>query len=377
MVIQRTIQAEIEKRLFKGKVIVIYGARRVGKTTLITQIQKKYEHGSAYLNCDEPDIAIRLSGVTSTEMKSLFGNKKLVFLDEAQRVRDIGLTLKLLVDNFPEIQIIATGSSAFDLSNKVIEPLTGRKYEFSLYPFSWEELRQVYSKLERTRLLEKRLIFGMYPEVVTDEGSEEEILREVRKGYLYRDVLQFQDVKNPEILEKLLQALALQVGNEVSYNELATSLEIDKRTVARYIQILESAFVIFRLRPLSRNPRKEIFKLRKVYFYDTGVRNALINNFNPVGLHADIGGLWENFLVSERIKVNHNHTKFPNIYFWRNYKKQEIDYIEEEGGILRGFEFKWGKGKLKIPRAFASSYKNSRVNLISRENFDRFLRIAA
>jgi len=360
--------------MFKGKIIVIYGARQVGKTTLVKQIQSQYPDISIYLNCDEPDIREIFTNTTSTEMKTFIGDKKLLFLDEAQRVRNIGLALKLIGDNFPQIQIIATGSSSFDLSNQIAEPLTGRKYEFYLYPFSLEELGQIYSWLEVQRILEKRILMGMYPEVVQkDQNEAKNLLRSIVQSYLYKDVLQYQNIRNPEVLEKLVQALALQIGNEVSYNELANIVGIDKKTVANYIQILEKAFVIFRLRPFSRNLRKELTKLRKIYFFDTGVRNALINNFNLFRLRQDVGALWENFLISERMKFNSNQARDVNIYFWRTHQQQEIDYLEETEGKLRGFEFKWRGGRFRPPKAFLDTYSGSAIKLVTKENVKEFL----
>ncbi len=373
-IIKRTIKKSIESRLFKGKVLIIYGARQVGKTTLIKEIQKRYSDTSIYFNCDEPDIREVFADATSTEIKAFIGDKKLVFLDEAQRVKNIGLSLKLMVDNFSDIQVVATGSSSFDLSNQIKEPLTGRKWEFHLCPFSMGELQQRYSGLELQRLLEERIILGMYPEVVLKGQKEaEELLKSITQSYLYKDVLQYQKIKSPEILEKLLQALALQIGSEVSYNELANIVGADKKTVANYIQILEKAFVIFRLKPFSRNLRKELTKLRKVYFFDTGIRNALINNFNPFRLRQDVGALWENFLISERVKLNGNQSKNPNIYFWRTHQQQEIDYIEEAAGKLSGFEFKWRGSSFRSPKMFLNAYPNSTVELITKENFKEFI----
>lgn len=372
-IIKRTIQKSIENKLFKGKIIVVYGARQVGKTTLIKEIQKKYPENSVYFNCDEPDIRKSFTDKTSTELKSFIGSKKLVFLDEAQRVINIGLTLKLLADNYPEIQIVATGSSSFDLSNKIIEPLTGRKYEFYVYPFSVQELKQIYSDLEISRLLEKRILTGMYPEIVRKENEAEILLKNITKDYLYKDILEYQGIKNPEILERLLTALALQIGNEVSYNELSGIVGADKKTVASYIQILEKAFVLFRLKPYSKNLRKEISKLRKIYFFDTGIRNALINNFNPFNIRTDTGPLWENFLISERVKKNNNLGISKNIYFWRTYEQQEIDYLEEEKGELVAFEFKWNGKTFKKPKSFTDTYPSVDIKLINKDNFEQFL----
>jgi len=369
-IIKRTIQERIEKLLFKKKIIIIYGARQVGKTTLVKEIQKKYFNNSLYLSCDEPDIKNALTDKTSTEIKSFLGDKKFIIIDEAQRVKNIGLTLKLIIDNFPKIQVIATGSSSFDLSNQIIEPLTGRKYEFNLYPLSLEEITAIYSDLEIKRIIEQRIIFGMYPEIVFS-GQEAKIkLKNIAQSYLYKDILQFQNIKNSEAIEKLLQALALQVGNEVSYSELGQISGVDKKTVASYIQILEKAFVIFRLSPFSRNLRNELKKLRKIYFFDTGIRNALINNFNSLNIRQDLGNLWENFIISERIKHNNNSGIGKNNYFWRTREGKEIDYLEESQGLIRGMEIKWkGDKKTKIPKIFLETYTNSKIDIINKDNY--------
>lgn len=368
----RIIQPAIEQVLYKGKVIVIYGARQVGKTTLIRAIQEKHPEDSLYLNCDEPDIRNALSDKTSTELRRLLGTKTLILIDEAQRVRNIGLTLKLLVDTSPEIQIIATGSSSFDLSNNISEPLTGRKVEFPLYPLSVGELLSQSSPLEMQRSLEYHLRYGMYPGVVFRDQAAETLL-EITRSYLYKDILEFQTVKNPDLLHRLLQALALQVGSEVSYNELGSMLGIDKVTVGRYVSLLEQGYVIFHLPPYSRNLRKEIGRQRKIYFHDLGVRNALINNFNPLALRQDVGMLWENFFVSERLKYIHNQRRHPNVFFWRTYDGKEIDYLEEEGGQLTGFECKWGSDKWRVPEAFLSAYSGSQVHLVNRTNVLDFI----
>jgi uncharacterized protein len=374
MNIPRTIQKDIEKSLFKGKVVVLYGARRVGKTTLVKEIQKKFDGNSQYFNCDEPDIRNSLINKASTELQNLFGKNRLVILDEAQRIPNIGLVLKLAVDTFPNVQIIATGSSSFDLSNKVVEPLTGRKYEFYLHPLSLQELGGIQSKTDIKRLLETRIVRGMYPEIVKSEaGSEETALYEMTKSYLYKDILQFDRIRNSEAIEKLLVALALQIGNEVSYNELGATVGINKKTVQNYIKILEQAFVLFRISPLSRNLRNELTKLRKIYFYDTGIRNALIRNLNPLNLRQDTGALWENFVISERVKYNANTGKNNLIYFWRTKEGREIDYIEESEGAFIGFECKWQEKSYNPPQLFLRAYSNSTVNLITRENFLPFV----
>lgn len=368
----RLLRPAIEANLFKGKIIVIYGARQVGKTTLVREILREYPERALYLNCDEPDVRDSLTDKTSTQLRLLLGGKSLVAIDEAQRVRNIGLTLKLLADNFPEVQVIATGSSSFELSNTITEPLTGRKVEFRLYPLSVAELLSRETPLENRRLLEHRLRFGLYPGVVSSDDPAAAI-REIATSYLYRDVLEYQTVRNPEILRRLLQALALQIGGEVSYTELAGLLGIDKGTVARYLALLEQAYIIFQLPPFSRNLRKELGKLRKVYFYDTGVRNALINNFNPLELRQDVGALWENFVISERIKFNQNRLRAVNAYFWRTYSGAELDYLEEEGGRLVGFECKWTEERWRPPATFLEAYPDSQLHLVHRGNYLEFL----
>jgi predicted AAA+ superfamily ATPase len=371
--IKRTIQDAIEQSLFQGKAIIIYGARQVGKTTLIRAIQEKSAVPSVYLNCDEPDVRRALSDKTSTELKMLTGNNRLVLIDEAQRVGTIGLTIKLLTDTAPDIQVIATGSSAFELSSRIEEPLTGRKREFRLYPFSLTELSQIYAPLEIRRIVERCMIFGLYPEIINAPEAAETALRELVRSYLYKDVLALQQIRNPEALERLVQSIALQIGNEVSYNELAQQVGVDKKTIESYLRVLEQSFIIFRLGSFSRNLRNELKKSRKIYFVDTGMRNAVINNLNAPDLRSDVGGLWENFVIAERMKRNHNQSQFPNTYFWRSHQKQEIDYIEELNGVLRGYEIKWRETRLKVPAGFSAAYPDCPVRLINRENMTGFL----
>jgi len=370
MIYPRLLESRIKSHLFKGKAVIIYGARRVGKTTLVKKIQSEYPE-SLYLNCDEPDVRLALTDKTSTELLNYIGNKKLVIIDEAQRVKNIGLTLKLLVDNAPYLQVVATGSSSFDLSNKISEPLTGRAFEFHLGPFSIQEAGS--DPLERQRLLETRLIFGLYPEIVINQNEKEETLKTIYKNYLYKDALEYQGLRNPELIEKLLVALALQLGSEVSYTQLATLLGVDQKTISSYVRLLEQAFVIFRLLPLSRNLRKEISKSRKIYFCDTGIRNAVINNFNPLSLRNDTGPLWENFVIAERLKRNEILGKHVNYYFWRTWDQKEVDYVEEEGGILSGWEIKWDGKNKKPPKAWIETYKNSTYQIINKNNYFEFL----
>jgi predicted AAA+ superfamily ATPase len=371
--IKRTIQSRLEDKFFKGKVIILYGPRQVGKTTLVKVIQKKNLSDSIYFNCDEPDIREKLENKTSTFLKELIGDKKIIIIDEAQRIKNVGITLKLIIDNFKDVQVIATGSSSFDLANKTTEPLTGRKYEFYLYPFSIEELNPEKNKIEIDRTIENRMIYGLYPEVIIKSAEAEENIKLIAKSYLYKDILQYQNIKNPNILEKLLQSLALQVGNEVSYNELSNFLDIDKKTVANYIEILKKAFVIFELKPFSRNLRNELRKLRKIYFFDNGVRNALINNFNSLDRRNDAGQLWENFIISERVKINSNHGNDYNMYFWRTHDKKEIDYLEEKNGKLYGYKIKLGSGRLSGVKLFLDTYPDSEFKVIKKDNYNELI----
>lgn len=373
MQIKREIQDILQKSLFRGRVVILYGARQVGKTTLVKNVMTEYREDALYLNCDEIDVRQALTDKTSTELKAFIGDKRLVVIDEAQRVKNIGLTLKLLIDNFPNTQIIATGSSSFELSGKIKEPLTGRKTEFFLFPFSIKELTQVRSPLEIKRSLEDLLIFGSYPGVFLASNEREKIVRELATSYSYKDVLVYQDIRNPELLEKLLQALALQIGSEVSYSKLAQLLGVNKITIENYVRVLEQAYIIFRVGPFSRNIRNELKKKRKIYFYDVGLRNALINNFNPLSLRQDVGALWENFLVIERMKKNNNLEIINNIYFWRTTTGKEIDYIEEADGVLTGYEFKWNKKTFIAPKEFLENYENSKVNLVNKDNFLDFI----
>jgi predicted AAA+ superfamily ATPase len=375
-VIPRAIQPLIESKLFKGKIIIIYGARQVGKTTLVSNIQTKFPNESLYLNCDEPDIRLLLTDATSTKLKSIVGNKKLIIIDEAQRVKNIGITLKLFADQLKDVQVIATGSSSFELSNIINEPLTGRKYVFTLTPVSLKELIDAYGWIETNRLLEERIIFGMYPEVITNSTEKKNILTEITTSYLFKDILNFEGIRKPEQIEKLLMLLAAQIGNEVSYNELANTLNLDKDTVSKYIDILEKAFIIFRLKPFSRNIRTEITKMRKIYFYDTGIRNALISNFNHFESRTDRGALWENFLINEKLKINLINDLDVKSYFWRTSQQQEIDYVEEINGELFAFEFTINEKKKKqIPKTFINNYKPKSGMIVNKSNYQEFLGI--
>ena len=375
MYIKRRLEEEIKANLFQGKVIVVYGSRQVGKTTLVRKVAGETGEDYGYLNCDELDVLSRLQNAgTSEALRQVIGDRNLVVIDEAQRVKNIGLKLKLMVDTFPKTQIIATGSSSFDLANEINEPLTGRSFEYWLFPLRLDELFDPTKSFEASRKLDTLLIYGSYPDVYTLESDEAKAqrIKYLAANYLYKDILKFNNIKNSETVLKLLQALALQIGSEVSYNELANIVGINKRTISDYIELLEKAFIIFRLTPYSGNLRKAIGKLRKIYFLDLGVRNAVINNLNPIQIRDDVGKLWENFIISEKYKQQLGLGFKTNYYFWRTYDKQEVDLVEDRGGRLQGFEIKWsGKGK-KPPRAW-KDYGNSTWRVINRDNYLREL----
>jgi len=374
--IERMLTNQIRERIGRKKAILILGPRQTGKTTLAKTILAEHPGKSLYLNADEPFDRQRLTNVSSSQLRQLIGANDFVVIDEAQRVPNIGLTLKLLVDQLPEKQVLATGSSALDLSNTINEPLTGRLFTFHLLPVSWQEWASHIGHLEAERALEQRLLYGSYPDVLNNPGDEPTMLTSLAAGYLYKDLLSFGNVRKPEILEKLLQSLALQMGNEVSYNELANLLRVSKDTITNYIDLLEKSFIIFRLPPFSRNLRTEIATSRKVYFYDNGIRNMLINNFNPLELRTDKGALWENFLISERKKRNLYAQYLHNSYFWRTHQGQEIDYVEDAGGQISAYEFKWNPNrKAKMPATFATAYPNANWSVVNTESFRPFLEV--
>lgn len=369
--IHRKIEQLIENDFGKGKAIVVMGARQVGKTTLFESLTASDNVLS--LNCDNYDDRAYLEGKTSTELRNLVGNHQVVFIDEAQRVRNIGLTLKILVDLKLPVQILVTGSSSLVLANEINEPATGRLIEYHLFPLALSELAAHTSRREEQRLLEQRMIYGFYPEVVTHPEDNRRILQNLANNYLYRDLLEYRGVKKPGILQKLVRALALQIGSEVSYNELSNLLGIDKATVESYIDLLEKCFVVFRLPSYSRNLRSEIKKGKKVYFYDNGIRNALISNFAPLESRTDVGQLWENLMVSERVKRNAYGQSYAQMYFWRTQQQQEIDLLEEKDGHLTAFEFKWRKPTAKLPKPFAENYPGAELRVVTPENYWFFL----
>lgn len=372
--ISRQLEKIIQQRFFKGKAILLFGPRQSGKSTLVEALLKGQNKEWLYLNGDDADVREILTNTTATKLKAIAGNKKIVFIDEAQRIANIGLTLKLFTDQIKDVQVIATGSSAFELSSQVNEPLTGRKYEFMLYPLSFSEMVQHHGLLQEKRLIEHRLIFGYYPEIVTKTGEETELLKLLANSYLYKDLLTLEQIKKPLLLEKLLKALALQIGSEISYHEIAQTIGSDSKTVDKYIDLLEKTFVVFRLPAFSRNVRNEIKKGKKVYFYDCGIRNAIINSFKPLNARTDTGALWENFVIAERVKILRYKNVDASYYFWRTTQQQEIDLIEEVDDKLTAYEFKWSKTeKVRFPQTFTENYPNTATQIISPENIEDFI----
>ncbi len=371
--IVRSLEGTIKAQLFKNKVILLLGARQTGKTTLLKKIAKENE-AVLWLNGDEYDIQQRFANATSTQLKAMIGNHKMVMIDEAQRIDNIGLCLKLIHDTYPEIQLIVTGSSSFELRNKTNEPLTGRKFENQLFPISYSEMVTHHTELIETRHLNSRLVFGYYPEIITNEGNEIELLKLLSDSFLFKDILMLDTIKKPEKLVKLLQALSFQIGSEVSYNEIGNLIGLDSKTVEAYVNLLEKSFIIFKLNSFNRNLRSELKMAKKIYFYDNGIRNALISNFQMIEARQDVGALFENFLVSERMKFNHYYKNYANAYFWRTKEQQEIDYLEEKNGQLSAFEFKWNANKkIKFTKTFTNAYPRATTHLISHQNISDFL----
>jgi predicted AAA+ superfamily ATPase len=355
------------------KAIILLGPRQVGKTTLLKNLIMEKKN-SKWLNADNQDVQSLFEQANSTFFKKEFKGAKYLIIDEAQRIKNIGLKLKLITDDLPGIQLIVTGSSSFELANEINEPLTGRKWEYRLFPLSYEEMVNHHGLLEERRLLNHRLVYGYYPEVVTAEGEEKEVLKQLTDSYLYKDILIWNKINKSEKLVKLLQALAFQIGSQVSYNELGKMVGLDNETIDSYLQLLEQTFVIFRLGSFNRNLRTELKKSRKIYFYDNGIRNALIADFRMAELRQDKGALWENFLMAERMKVNAYHNRWVNRYFWRTKQQQEIDYLEESDGQLNAFEFKWQSSKEpKVTKTFVNAYAEAKVNFITKENFETFI----
>lgn len=367
--IARSLEYIIKSKFGTEKAIIVLGPRHTGKTTLL-QLIADNRGDYLLLDCDDPIVRDQLENANTSSIKQIIGKHDLVLIDEAQRVKNIGITLKIITDRFNSVQLLVSGSSSLDIRSEINEPLTGRKWEYMLYPLSWGELHEHYGHLEMLKQLETRIIYGMYPDVINKMGNEKEVLKQLSDSYLYKDLLSYKGIRKPELLNKLLTALALQIGNEVSYNELASMLQVDKNTVSNYIDLLEKAFIVFRLQPFKRNMRSEISKSRKIYFYDTGIRNAIIANFKPLNFRNDSGALWENFLISERIKYLHYSNIWANSYFWRTKQQQEIDYVEEKDGKIFAWEIKLNPTKrINFPKSFLEAYPDSETAIISRENF--------
>ena len=372
--IKRMIVERIKARLFKGKAIIVLGPRQSGKTTLINYLLLDYPNQYCRFNGDEPDIREEFRNASSTHLRSLIRDKRIVFIDEAQRIDEIGIVIKLLVDNYPDIQVIATGSSAFDLAGKINEPLTGRKYEYLLFPISYQEMVNDHGLLLENRYLQHRLIFGYYPEIVTKQEGEIELLTLLTDSYLFKDLFNLEKIKKPLLLEKIIRALAFQVGNEVSFNEISQLVSADNQTVERYINMMEKAYIIHRLPALSRNVRNEIKKGQKIFFWDNGILNCIKGNFNEISSRSDVGSLWENYVISERMKYLSNNFINARSYFWRNTQKMEIDYIEEENNSYTAYEIKWNpKKKVKFPQSFIKNYPVSNTMIVNPENFYKWI----
>jgi hypothetical protein len=374
MHIDRKLFQILKDKIDYKKAILLLGPRQVGKTTLVKKLAGSISDEFLYLNGDELPIQAALSNPNLSFLKSYLGTSRVVIVDEAQRIPNIGLSLKLIIDNFSDIQLIVTGSSALELSESNNEPLTGRKWEYRIYPLSWSEMNKTLGMPVTFGSLEKYLIFGTYPEVITQNGNEIEVLNNLATNYLYKDLLNFEGIRKPELLNKILQALAWQLGSEVSFNELSRTVQADKNTVANYLDLLEKAFIIKKLSPFSRNLRSEISSSRKFYFVDNGIRNAIVGNYAPIASRNDIGGLWENFLISERQKLLSYAGFYGQTYFWRTVRGQEIDYLEEIDGKIYPFEFKWNaNAKTKIPNSFLDKYQPEPLRIIHKDNFWEWL----
>ncbi len=372
--IERAISSKIVDNLKGNKAIVLLGPRQVGKSTMLQLMQDKLKQPIAWWNGDEADVRSFLEKPTSNRLKSLIGKNKTLVIDEAQRIENIGLCIKLITDNIKDVKVIATGSSAFELANKINEPLTGRKWEYHLYPLSFGEMVKHASLLEEKRLLQHRLVFGYYPEVVTNSANDQALLKQLANSYLYKDILTWERIQKPDKLEKLVQALSFQIGQLISYYELGQLCGLNAETIEKYINLLEKAFIVFRLPAFSRNLRNELKKSYKIYFYDNGLRNAVINQFNSVNLRNDIGQLWENWFVSERMKYLNNNGLNATRFFWRTLAQQEVDYIEEADGKMTAFECKWKTSKKnRVSGAFTKAYPQAKVNIVHSENFEDYL----
>lgn len=361
-------------RLFKGKAFIVFGPRQTGKTTFVEQLLAQVNKKTLYLNGDDADVRENLASPNAVQIKQMLGDYEVLFIDEAQRINEIGLLIKIIVDRFKSVQVIATGSSAFELSGKINEPLTGRKYEMMLLPFSYAELVSHTDFLTEERSLEQRLIFGSYPEVINNPVNAEEHLKLLADSYLYKDLFALDDVKKPLLFERIVKALALQIGSEVNFSELAQLVKADQKTVDKYISLLEKSFVVFTLPAFSGNVRNEIKKNKKIYFYDTGIVNAITRNFNLLSNRNDVGALFENYMIAERMKYLHQRQIEAAVFFWRTTQQQEIDYIENANKKLLAVEFKWNeKGNNKIPVTFTKAYSEAKTLIVDKTQRNSFL----
>jgi hypothetical protein len=374
-IIRREVSNSILRKLKPNKVVIISGARRTGKTFLLKEIIKNIKEPYMLLNGEDFNTSMLLSKRSAENYRQLIGSKKYLLIDEAQKIPEIGSILKLMVDELPGIRIIATGSSAFDLGNLAGEPLTGRKYTINLFPLSEREFNQAESPVDRPDTLKQRLVFGCYPELINirDVSEKKDYLNELVSSYLLRDILAYENIRHSGKIFNLLRLLAYQIGSEVSYNELGKNLSMSKNTVDKYLDLLSKVFILFKVEGFSRNLRKEVTKSPKWYFYDNGIRNAIIASYNAIDLRNDTGQLWENYMISERIKYQHYKQYWTNNYFWRTYDQQEIDWVEEREGEINGFEFKWSETHAREPVAWRKTYPRAGFTIINRDNYSEWL----
>lgn len=374
--IHRILEEKIQPLLGGNKAIIVMGARQVGKSTLLNQLLGENKN-ALWLNGDDIDVQNLFHEMSSTRMRALLGNNKFLVIDEAQRIPNIGLRIKLVTDQVSDVQVIATGSSSFELASKVNEPLTGRKREFKMFPLTFKEMVSHSNLLDELRMIPHRLVYGYYPEVVSNPGDEKNTLKELSDSYLYKDILSLDSISKPDKLVRLLKALALQIGSQISYNEIGNMISLDSKTVERYVDILEKSFIIFRLGSFSRNLRNELKASRKIYFWDLGIRNAIIGNLAQIENRTDAGELWENFAIAERLKQNAYQNSFAQSWFWRTQQQKEINYIEEENGMIHAFEFKWNehKARTKCPESFSTAYPDALFQVITPKNIEEFLMI--
>ncbi|RIJ49793.1 ATP-binding protein [Maribellus luteus] len=373
--IKRDLQDLLQTDTQPGKAVLLFGARRVGKTILLESLIKQLNKKTAFLNGEDFSTEEMLSTRTVNHYRQLFQGTEILVIDEAQNIKDIGRIIKLIVDNLKELSVIISGSSSFDLYNQAGEPLVGRSYQYKLFPFSLNELTQTETRVGLIQKLEELLVYGMYPELqsIPDYGKKQQYLLEIANSYLLKDILMIDGIKNSGKMRDLLRLIAYQTGSEVSYDELAKKIGLSRNTVEKYLDLLSKTFVIYKLPAFARNPRKEVSKSSKWYFFDNGIRNAVINDFRPVAIRKDTGALWESFLISERIKKQNNANCFASYYFWRSYTKQEIDLLEESNGVIKAYEFKWGERKVKTPTAFNENYPEITFEVINKSNFLDFL----